>query len=104
MNKMNTSSAGVRLIAGLAIAVLALGGCSSGNGDDNGASNAASSASKAPSEYAYQQYADVIASLRDTSTIEAVKQILADGRISESELARHGLSAVRGQGRRHMDS
>lgn len=87
MNEMNTSSAGVRLIAGLAIAVLALGGCSSGNGDDNGASNAASSASKAPSEYAYQQYADVIANLRDTSTIEAVKQILADGRISESELA-----------------
>lgn len=90
MNKMNGNLAGIRLAVGLAAVVFALGGCSGANGNENGGSNVAiseSSTMKAPTEHAYQQYADAIANLRDTSTIEAVKQILADGRISESELA-----------------
>lgn len=90
MNKMNGNLAGIRLAVGLAAVVFALGGCSGANGNERGGSNVAiseSSTMKAPTEHAYQQYADAIANLRDTSTIEAVKQILADGRISESELA-----------------
>ena len=87
---MNGNLAGIRLAVGLAAVVFALGGCSGANGNERGGSNVAiseSSTMKAPTEHAYQQYADAIANLRDTSTIEAVKQILADGRISESELA-----------------
>lgn len=88
MNRTNAGSIGFRWVAVLAAAVLAIGGCGAGGGDGgDGGATAAPPASGAPSEYAYRQYADVIANLRDTSTIEAVRQILADGRISESELA-----------------